>query len=165
MNADWLSSHECRGKVQIFQLERKAAAFTLGNSQSVALQILMNALAGAGRYKSNLVAGFFWQKMCPICVSTLNLYGVMSPLRVWCGRTFTCATGLLLYSSKMSKNITSNLGESRCVSVCSYLGACVDDGAVMFENITCYLGECRCVVCECRCVVCACVLVVDLMIR
>ena len=75
----------------------------------------------------------------------------MSPLRVWCGRTFTCATGLLFYSSKMFKNITSN-------RVCSYLGACVDDGAVMFENITCYLGECRCGVC-------ACVLVVDLMIR
>ena len=50
----------------------------------------------------------------------------------------------------MFKNITSN-------RVCSYLGACVDDGAVMFENITCYLGECRCGVC-------ACVLVVDLMI-
>ena len=58
----------------------------------------------------------------------------------------------------MFKNITSNLGESRCVRVCSYLGACVDDGAVMFENITCYLGVCRCGVC-------ACVLVVDLMIR
>ena len=56
----------------------------------------------------------------------------------------------------MFKNITSNLGESRCVRVCSYLGACVDDGAVMFENITCYLGVCRCGVC---------VLVVDLMIR
>ena len=41
----------------------------------------------------------------------------------------------------MFKNITSNLGESRCVRVWSYLGACVDDGAVMFENITCYLAS------------------------
>ena len=58
----------------------------------------------------------------------------------------------------MFKNITSNLGESRCVRVWSYLGACVDDGAVMFENITCYLGECRCGVCACVCVLtCACV--------
>ena len=45
-----------------------------------------------------------------------------------------------------------------CVHVCSYLGACVDGGAVMFKNITSYLGECRCGVCACVCVLtCACV--------
>ena len=40
----------------------------------------------------------------------------------------------------------------RCVRVCSYLGACVDGGAVMFENIMSYLGKGRCDVCACLCV-------------
>ena len=112
----------------------------------------------------------------------------MSSLRVWCERSFTCASGLPLYSSKMFKNITSYLGECRCgvcvsvcvltcacvflpARVCSYLRVCVltcacgDGGAVMFQNITSYLGLCvaafvlTCGVCACVCVqarVCLC---------
>ena len=50
LNADWLSSRKCHGKVEIFQLEQ----------------------------------------ICrPIRVSTFTLYGIVSPLRVWCERTLS----------------------------------------------------------------------------
>ena len=46
----------------------------------------------------------------------------------------------------------------RCVRVCSNLGAYFDGGAVMFKNITSYLGDRRCGVCACVCVLtCTCV--------
>ena len=95
----------------------------------------------------------------------------MTPLSVWCERSITCATGLLLCSSKMFKNITAYLGEFRCgvcACVCVLTCTCVDGGAVMVKNITSYLGECvaafvlTCVVCTCVCVqarVCVCICV------
>ena len=42
----------------------------------------------------------------------------------------------------MFKIVTSYLGECvAAVCVCSYLGACVDGGAIMFKNIKSYLSE------------------------
>ena len=77
VNADWLSSRECRGKVQIFQLQPKCRA---ANPRERARRCQGKML----RRQSNLVAGFSSNKFRLIRVSTLTLYGIVSPCRVWC---------------------------------------------------------------------------------
>ena len=48
------------------------------------------------RSQSNLVAGFSSDKFRPIRISTLTLYGIVSPCRVWCEHT-KCFIFIVLY--------------------------------------------------------------------
>ena len=61
------------------------------SSESVALQIIVKVLthdrAFTPRRQTNLAAGFSSVKFRPIPVSTLTLYGIVSPRCVWCERT------------------------------------------------------------------------------
>ena len=50
------------------------------------LQILVNSLARA-KCQSNLAAGFTSNKIRPIRIFTLTLYGIVLHRRVWCEHT------------------------------------------------------------------------------
>ena len=80
------------------------------------------------RRQSNLVAGFSSDKFRQICVSTLTLYGIVSPRCVWCEHTATKAGAgnsnkyiLLMshsYSSGMVKTFLTNYTQMMALATC-----------------------------------------------
>ena len=88
-----------------------------------------------------------------IAISTVNRKNV-SPGRVCRRRS----------SYVLKHNVLPGRVWLRCVHVCVLTCVCVDGGAVMFKNITFYLGECHCGVCV-YVLTCACVDGGDVMFK